>query len=117
MSAEDHLGGASCLADRLRGDCASPLSPAVCWLFAWLCFAAWQHRQLRRLTDHHTVPACHPSLPPLLHLYLHCRGAGAPHNSELARLGARTMLHMMLVDNLIHADLHPGNILGGCPRA
>lgn len=26
-------------------------------------------------------------------------------------LGARTMLHMMLVDNLIHADLHPGNIL------
>jgi hypothetical protein len=26
------------------------------------------------------------------------------------------MLHMMLVDNLIHADLHPGNILGGCPR-
>lgn len=39
------------------------------------------------------------------------RGAGAPHNSELARLGARTMLHMMIVDNLIHADLHPGNIL------
>jgi len=36
-------------------------------------------------------------------------------------LGARTMLHMMLVDNLIHADLHPGNILvqlktrGGAP--
>lgn len=95
------------------------------------------------------------------------RGAGAPHNRELARLGAvsgggaawerlaggarvdawraaaartrqlaapppsiagparaanaccaaspaaqRTMLHMMIVDNLIHADLHPGNILG-----
>ncbi|KAL4440314.1 hypothetical protein ABPG75_003315 [Micractinium tetrahymenae] len=39
------------------------------------------------------------------------RGPGAPHNSELARLGARTMLHMMIVDNLIHADLHPGNIL------
>lgn len=39
-------------------------------------------------------------------------GPGAPHNSELARLGARTMLHMMIVDNLIHADLHPGNILG-----
>ncbi|KAI7837776.1 hypothetical protein COHA_008405 [Chlorella ohadii] len=39
------------------------------------------------------------------------RGPGAPHNSELARLGARTMLHMLIVDNLIHADLHPGNIL------
>lgn len=25
------------------------------------------------------------------------------------------MLHMLLVDNLIHADLHPGNILGEPP--
>jgi hypothetical protein len=55
-------------------------------------------------------PPAHPSVPA-------CRGAGAPHNSELARLGARTMLHMMIVDNLIHADLHPGNILGGWVRA
>lgn len=39
------------------------------------------------------------------------RGAGSPFNSQLAVLGTRTMLHMMLVDNLIHADLHPGNIL------
>jgi len=31
--------------------------------------------------------------------------------SQLAQLGARTMLHMMILDNLIHADLHPGNIL------
>ena len=39
------------------------------------------------------------------------RGAGAPFNSDLARIGARTMLHMFIVDNLVHADLHPGNIL------
>jgi predicted unusual protein kinase regulating ubiquinone biosynthesis (AarF/ABC1/UbiB family) len=39
------------------------------------------------------------------------RGAGAPYNSELAQVGARTMLHMMVVDNLVHSDLHPGNIL------
>ena len=39
------------------------------------------------------------------------RGAGAPFNSALAIIGARTMLRMMLVDSLIHADLHPGNIL------
>lgn len=32
-------------------------------------------------------------------------------HSQLAQLGARTMLHMMILDNLIHADLHPGNIL------
>lgn len=36
------------------------------------------------------------------------RGAGAPHNSRLARLGARTMLHMLVADNLVHSDLHPG---------
>eukprot|EP00887_Chlorella_sp_A99_P002419 scaffold10.g2419.t1 len=39
------------------------------------------------------------------------RGAGAPHNSALAVLGSRTMLHMMVLDDLVHADLHPGNIL------
>jgi aarF domain-containing kinase len=30
---------------------------------------------------------------------------------RLAKLGSQTMLQMMLVDNLIHSDLHPGNIL------
>lgn len=39
------------------------------------------------------------------------RGANAPYNSDLARVGARTMLHMLVVDNLVHSDLHPGNIL------
>jgi aarF domain-containing kinase len=39
------------------------------------------------------------------------RGPGAPHNSQLAKVGAQTMLHMMVVDNLVHGDLHPGNIL------
>jgi len=39
------------------------------------------------------------------------KGAGAPYNSDLAKVGARTMLHMMVVDNLVHSDLHPGNIL------
>ena len=53
-----------------------------------------------------------PVLTPLPSQLLCCSGPGAPHNSELARLGARTMLHMLIVDNLIHADLHPGNILG-----
>lgn len=61
-----------------------------------------------------SIPACLPTRRPSVPA---CRGAGAPHNSELARLGARTMLHMMIVDNLIHADLHPGNILGGWVRA
>ncbi|KDD74772.1 hypothetical protein H632_c1085p1, partial [Helicosporidium sp. ATCC 50920] len=39
------------------------------------------------------------------------QGPGAPFNSTLAIIGAQTMLHMMIVDSLVHADLHPGNIL------
>ena len=39
------------------------------------------------------------------------KGAGSPHNTELAQIGARAMLHMLIVDNLVHSDLHPGNIL------
>ena len=34
-----------------------------------------------------------------------------PINSELANLGLLGILHMLLVDNFLHADLHPGNIL------
>ncbi|GBF99975.1 hypothetical protein Rsub_12668, partial [Raphidocelis subcapitata] len=34
-----------------------------------------------------------------------------PYSHRLAELGSGTMLQMMLVDNLIHSDLHPGNIL------
>eukprot|EP00899_Mesostigma_viride_P014059 jgi/Mesvir1/22654/Mv14088-RA.1 len=30
---------------------------------------------------------------------------------HLAQLGLRTLLKMLLVDNFVHADLHPGNIL------
>ncbi|KAK9836261.1 hypothetical protein WJX81_000321 [Elliptochloris bilobata] len=38
-------------------------------------------------------------------------GPKSAFNSRLAQLGSQTMLQMMLVDNLIHSDLHPGNIL------
>ncbi|EIE27087.1 ABC1-domain-containing protein [Coccomyxa subellipsoidea C-169] len=31
--------------------------------------------------------------------------------SRLAKLGSSSFLQMMLIDNLIHSDLHPGNIL------
>ncbi len=33
------------------------------------------------------------------------------HNRSLANLGLKTYLKMLIQDNLIHADLHPGNIL------
>lgn len=32
-------------------------------------------------------------------------------NNVLAHIGTHTLLKMLLVDNFIHADLHPGNIL------
>lgn len=44
--------------------------------------------------------------------YVERRGdRGTAHNTDLARIGARAMLHMLIVDNLVHSDLHPGNIL------
>mmetsp|Transcript_17883 Transcript_17883/g.50062 ORF Transcript_17883/g.50062 Transcript_17883/m.50062 type:complete len:419 (+) Transcript_17883:176-1432(+) len=36
---------------------------------------------------------------------------GLPVNKELAAIGCRTFLKMLLVDNYLHSDLHPGNIL------
>lgn len=36
---------------------------------------------------------------------------GSVLNRVLAKLGLSVVLKMMLVDNLVHADLHPGNIL------
>ena len=38
-------------------------------------------------------------------------GAIAEHNHTLARLGMRMFLKMMIDDNFIHSDLHPGNLL------
>ncbi|WPT16591.1 Putative serine/threonine-protein kinase abkC [Picochlorum sp. SENEW3] len=38
-------------------------------------------------------------------------GKECPHNNTLANLGMTCYLKMLLNDNFIHADLHPGNIL------
>ena len=39
---------------------------------------------------------------------------GNPHNVKLAGIGLDSYLKMLLKDNFIHADLHPGNILVRC---
>jgi aarF domain-containing kinase len=36
---------------------------------------------------------------------------GGADNKKLARIGLNAYLKMMLFDNFVHADLHPGNIL------
>ena len=36
---------------------------------------------------------------------------GNVHNAQLANIGLSSYLKMLLKDNFIHADLHPGNIL------
>lgn len=43
--------------------------------------------------------------------YVSDETAASPHDKQLAMLGHRVMLQMMLKDNFIHSDLHPGNIM------
>lgn len=38
-------------------------------------------------------------------------GADDPRRTELARTGLRMLLKMIFVDGLVHADLHPGNLM------
>ena len=35
----------------------------------------------------------------------------APFNTQIVALGVDTYLKMLLTDNFVHTDLHPGNIL------
>lgn len=46
-----------------------------------------------------------------LNQYTRNEEEGSMMNRILAKLGLSVVLKMMLVDNLVHADLHPGNIL------
>jgi predicted unusual protein kinase regulating ubiquinone biosynthesis (AarF/ABC1/UbiB family) len=39
----------------------------------------------------------------------------SPLHSEIARLGLQMYLHMLMEDNFVHSDLHPGNILVQLP--
>lgn len=36
---------------------------------------------------------------------------GGPYQQEIANEGLDAFLHMLLIDNFVHADLHPGNIM------
>ncbi|VDB86595.1 unnamed protein product [Peniophora sp. CBMAI 1063] len=38
------------------------------------------------------------------------RNGGGPYNDQLAELGLDAFLKMLLLDNFVHSDLHPGNI-------
>ncbi|GLB35914.1 putative ABC1 family protein [Lyophyllum shimeji] len=39
------------------------------------------------------------------------RNGGGPYDDQLATVGLDAFLHMLLLDNFVHSDLHPGNIL------
>jgi aarF domain-containing kinase len=39
------------------------------------------------------------------------RAGGGPFDDQLAELGLDAFLNMLLLDNFVHADLHPGNIM------
>jgi aarF domain-containing kinase len=40
----------------------------------------------------------------------------SPLHTELARLGLQMYLHMLIEDNFVHSDLHPGNLLVQFPN-
>ncbi|KAJ3516360.1 hypothetical protein NLJ89_g1175 [Agrocybe chaxingu] len=39
------------------------------------------------------------------------RNGGGPYDDEVATLGLDAFLNMLLLDNFVHSDLHPGNIM------
>lgn len=39
------------------------------------------------------------------------KNGGGPYQKQIAEQGLDAFLHMVLIDNFIHADLHPGNIM------
>ncbi|ETW87038.1 hypothetical protein HETIRDRAFT_166565 [Heterobasidion irregulare TC 32-1] len=39
------------------------------------------------------------------------RNGGGPYDDQLAELGLDAFLNMLLLDNFVHSDLHPGNIM------
>ncbi|PSS05440.1 hypothetical protein PHLCEN_2v3820 [Hermanssonia centrifuga] len=39
------------------------------------------------------------------------KNGGGPYNDTLAEVGLDAFLNMLLLDNFVHADLHPGNIM------
>ncbi|PCH33988.1 ABC1-domain-containing protein [Wolfiporia cocos MD-104 SS10] len=46
-----------------------------------------------------------------LPLELFMKNGGGPYNDLLAEVGLDTFLNMLLLDNFVHSDLHPGNIM------
>ncbi len=58
--------------------------------------------------------ACKGLTSPAAQILNSCVAEGAaasPYDKQLAVLGHRAMLKMMLQHNFIHSDLHPGNIM------
>jgi aarF domain-containing kinase len=46
-----------------------------------------------------------------LPLEIFLKNGGGPYDQQLATVGLGAFLNMLLLDNFVHADLHPGNIM------
>ncbi|KAF4622931.1 hypothetical protein D9613_002214 [Agrocybe pediades] len=46
-----------------------------------------------------------------LPLELFLRNGGGPYDDQMATVGLDAFLNMLLLDNFVHSDLHPGNIM------
>ncbi|TFK94383.1 ABC1-domain-containing protein [Polyporus arcularius HHB13444] len=58
-------------------------------------------------TQHLLVEEFENALP--LEFFL--KNGGGPYNDTLAEVGLDAFLNMLLLDNFVHSDLHPGNIM------
>ncbi|KAG8975702.1 hypothetical protein FRC05_005220 [Tulasnella sp. 425] len=65
----------------------------------------------RPLTEYSTREVLIEEFEDALPLGHFLRNGGGPYDQILATLGLDVFLNMLLLDNFVHADLHPGNIM------
>ncbi|KAH0838002.1 hypothetical protein J3R83DRAFT_6241 [Lanmaoa asiatica] len=57
------------------------------------------------------VPVTFPQFEHAVPLELFLKNGGGPFDEQVATIGLDAFLNMLLLDNFVHSDLHPGNIM------
>ncbi|GAA94521.1 uncharacterized protein L969DRAFT_83918 [Mixia osmundae IAM 14324] len=64
----------------------------------------------RPLTDYTSQSVLVEEYEDAVPLKMFLREGGGPYDEKIANLGLDAFLNMLLIDNFVHSDLHPGNI-------